>query len=370
MKLCFIAQGFEANRGGNEVFSNLFKSLGDSYDITVITDRGHKIPTSWKTETVSSRSYTYLYSVSNFLFARAAVARFYKLHSETPFDCVVVNQVIGKPILKLELSGIPVVYVVHHPVSVDRALAIQESGFFAALKWHVVYWGMKSTQAKIVKKISHVLTVSQTSRDRIVQDYGVSAQKIHVIHNGIDTNFFRKTVPTQPHTVVAVGSYQHPRRGFTYLEKAYRRLSAAGFSIFDVGRRWPYQDEELKQIPGLRIYESVDSAQLPELYSNASVMISTALFEGFGLSLVEALACETPAVAFAGGGVGEVLSMIDSSLVCPARDVEALVARAIAAAQDPERVQKGQLYRQRVIEHFSLEKMVRAYDQYFQSLIQ
>ena len=368
MKICFIGQTFNTKRGGNEVFANLFRSFQGKHEITVITDRSTETSEYWKTESVFPPAITYFYSLNGYFFAKAAVDKFLELSQKEHFDCVLINQVIGTPILKLKESSVPVVYIIHHPVSVDAELAVKESGILSALGWRVLYTGMKSTQRQIVREFKNILTVSAASQKRISEDYNIGLEKIEVIHNGIDTNFFKKTKSTQEKTVVAVGSYQHPRRGFRYLTKAYEFLSKAGFAIMDVGRRSYAQDDELKKIPRMVLYESVETETLPDLYSEASVMISTSLYEGFGLSVVEALACETPAVAFAGGGIDEVLSMVDPELLCEPRNSKALAEKALRLSKSSDRAERGRRYREVVREHFGLEKMSENYDRYFQKL--
>jgi len=369
MKICFISQAFGEYRGGNEIFTELFRRVKGTHQITVVTDRGLKSSPDFSVENISSHYPAYYYWLAGHNFSKLAVARVRELFQKEKFDCIVINQTIGRPLLTLLNLSVPIVYIVHHPVSVDIEFAQRESrSLFERLNWGLKYLGMAKTQKKLLAVFRYIITVSETSKQRIMCDYKVSSDKIEVIYNGIDTDFFKKTKDTKPHTVVAVGSYQHPRRGFRYLKKAYELLAADGFTIEDVGRRADAEARELYSIPGVQERALVSRQELPDLYSQAAVSISTSLYEGFGLSLLESLACQTPVVAFEGGAVSEILSVIDPDLVCPARDVTILVQKVKQLSADPNITERGREYRDNVIAYFSMDRMVQGYLVFFEKL--
>ncbi len=365
MRIGFITTAFDEHRGGSGVFGGLFRRLCRRHSITIVAHRVLDDP-AWQAVHVPSRSSHTLLWYTERYFAKAAVARVRELHREQPFDIIIVNQVIGPAIADLRSLGVPVVYVIHHPVSVDMALTGAESASLRErLRWRLAYGRMASIQRGLAHTFDTLLTVSESARDRISADYSVSREKISVIHNGIDTSFFRRTREREPKTVIALGSYQHPRRGFRYLVEAYRRLSAKGYTILDVGRRTDEQDAVIRAIPGVIMFELARHSMLPDLYSRASVSISTSLYEGFGLALVESLACETPCVAFAAGGAADVLGVIDRSLLCEIGNVTQMVDRVASLESSAD----GPRYRQAVIEHFDSARMERDYEALFTRMI-
>ena len=94
----------------------------------------------------------------------------------------------------------------------------------------------------------------------------------------------------------------------------------------------------------------------------SAVLISVSLYEGFGLSLIEALSCGKPTFAFGGGAVQEVLDPIDPTFTVSLRDTDILIERvqAFLAFSEEERKQKGEQYRQKVIELYALKKSATA----------
>jgi len=370
MKICFVTTYFNENRGGGKVFADLFRSLQREHNFFILTTKDTAINPIWQTKIVKTRRSSRFYNFSDHLFSKAAVKSFKKIKDKKRFDLILINQVIGLPILKFKNFGIPVIYIIHHPVSADIDLATNESsGIKEKFLWKLRYFNMLSTQKKLVHGFDNTVTVSEASKSKIVNDYKVEPSRIKVIFNGINTDFFRKIEPTFPRSILALGSYQHPRRGFKYLKKVYSELSKINFTIFDVGRRTKEQSLELKKIKGIRQYSVIENNKLPEFYSRALIFISTSLYEGFGLSIAESLACETPAVAFGVGGVNDVLNKIDPHLICEPRNVKEMVEKVIKLSEDKDLGQKGEKYRQLIIDNFSLDKMAGNYDKFFEQIV-
>ena len=263
----------------------------------------------------------------------------------------------GTPLLRLRDAGKPIVYVVHHPLSADRDVTSRESSGFASLLWQLRYWPLVRGQRAFCTSGVNVLSVSQTVARRLI-DEGAPASSITVVPNGVDGEVFTPgDLAASEFDVIALGSFMHPRKGFRYVREAYKKLAAKGLRIADVGRRSEAQHAELRNIPQVRSFGTVEHDQLLALLRSSSTLMSTSLYEGFGLSLIEALACGRPAFAFDAGATGEVLQSIDPTLVVPVRDVSALVTRveSFLALPTEERVAKGQRYRSEVLARYSLK---------------
>jgi glycosyltransferase involved in cell wall biosynthesis len=200
-------------------------------------------------------------------------------------------------------------------------------------------------------------------KERIAADYGCLPEKISVIPNGVDAQVFHPNDSTPPTVdVISIGSFIHPRKGFHYLLETYRELSRRGKSIADVGRRSDEQRKALLAIPGVTICGTLSQEALLARMQSAAVLISTSLFEGFGLSLIEALSCGRPAFAFGVGAVPEVLEPIDPSLIVPPRDVQAMVNAACAYLDLPaaEQQHRGLAYCAAVQKYWSMESATAA----------
>ncbi|MBI2636130.1 glycosyltransferase family 4 protein [Candidatus Peregrinibacteria bacterium] len=353
MRVCILTTVLDAYKGGNHL--PLLSALPE-VQFTILANRTkpehHDLPENVRVEILHARIGQYYFGCADRLFALAVIRRHPPHHAFwKQFDVIHLNQTMGPALLALRKTGVPLCFFIHHPVSADLGIALQESSFLEGLFWRMKYFFLLRWQKRFCRTLPHVVTVSRTAAERIAADYGCDATRIHIVPNGVDTGqFVPNNDALSEFDVIAVGAFIHPRKGFRYLIDVYRRLSERGLKIADVGRRSAGQQKILRDIPNVRIFGTVRQEALVDLMRRSAVLISTSLYEGFGLSLIEALACGRPAFAFDAGAVGEVLSPIDPSLVVPIRDTAGLAARVIRFLQLPpaERAERGRGYRDAV----------------------
>lgn len=365
MHVCVVTTVFDAFKGGNHL--PLFAALPD-VTFTILTNtakpKNPLLPSNVRILTLDRRIGPYYYGFGEYLFARA-VLRMYPPGSPfwQQFDVIHCNQVLGFPFLRLRETRRPLLYFIHHPVSADRTIALEESSGFCSLHWRLKYALLLRWQRALVCGMPYVATVSRTAAQRIALDYGRPENDIAVIPNGVDGGLLSSGMETpKDFDVIAIGAFAHPRKGFRYLLAAYRVLAAAGYRVADVGRRSQEQREALATLTHVRVFGTVAPEELRSLLQRSAALISTSLYEGFGLSLIEALASGRPAFAFDAGAVREVLASIDPHLVIPLRDTEEMVRRvqAFLRLSSEERMWKGQYYRQEVLRLYSMERSAQA----------
>jgi len=172
------------------------------------------------------------------------------------------------------------------------------------------YYGPLYRQA--LRRAAGILTVSESSRGDLVEALGVAPEHVHVTHNGVLPLFFeaRRASPSPTPTpyLLAVGTIE-PRKNIPVLLQAFRLLRATrrDLQLVLVGRQgWagPLPLDELA--PWVRLAGAVPDGELAALYAGASCFVIPSLYEGFGLSLSEAMAAGAPAVASDIGALREV----------------------------------------------------------------
>jgi glycosyltransferase involved in cell wall biosynthesis len=140
---------------------------------------------------------------------------------------------------------------------------------------------------------ARVLTVSERTRDDLVELYGVPPEHIVVTPNGVDPAFTPSSRPTIGSYVLSVGAVQPRKNQLQALEAA----SAANLPLVVAG---PVKDEAVAEVlraRGADLRGYVEQAELVELYRGAVCLVQSSRFEGFGLPVLEAMACGTPVVA-------------------------------------------------------------------------
>jgi glycosyltransferase involved in cell wall biosynthesis len=331
------------------------------------------LPPNITVETIGDRLGPYYYGVADFFFARSVLRRYPISHPFwKQFDVVHLNQTMGPSLERLLSTGVPVCLFIHHPVSADLAVAVEESSVFHALQWKLRYAPLIFMQRRLCHTLPCIATVSETSACRIAADYACPRGKIFVVPNGVEIHARDSKDVAMQFDVLGLGSFIHPRKGFRYLVHAYKLLSAAGYRIADIGRRSAEQRKLLTSIPHLTVFGTVSDAELQMHIASSRTLISTSLYEGFGLSIIEALASGKPAFAFDGGAVREVLTPIDPDLVVPLRDTAALVQRIIHFLQLPsdQAMEVGGRYRDAVQRLYPLRRAAEGLEALYSKIIE
>jgi glycosyltransferase involved in cell wall biosynthesis len=158
-----------------------------------------------------------------------------------------------------------------------------------------------------------------------------------VIPNGVDARFrpadadaildLRRRMDLPARYVLCVGSLE-PRKNLRRLLDAWRRLPQ---SLSDTGlvlagaEHAVFRQAGLDELPpGVRLAGYVPDADLPTLYSGATAFVYPSLYEGFGLTILEAMACGTPVICSNATALPEVAG--DAAITVDPLDAEAIAA--------------------------------------------
>jgi glycosyltransferase involved in cell wall biosynthesis len=230
--------------------------------------------------------------------ARAVLAR------RGEFDIVHDNQSLGYGLLSLLRAGIPTVATVHHPITVDRRHEIEAAPTLLRRLSLRRWYGFTTMQARVSRRIPSLITVSESSADDLVSDFGVRRQGVQVIPVGVDVDVFNP--PTTPRVlgrIVAVSSSDSPMKGARVLLESVAKLrTERDVELVVVGR--PRADgpvaravDELGISDAVRFVTGLPDPALADLFGSAEVAVVPSLYEGFSIPAVEAMACATPLVA-------------------------------------------------------------------------
>ncbi|MCB1699507.1 MAG: glycosyltransferase family 4 protein [Pseudomonadales bacterium] len=293
-----------------------------------------------------------------YTFGRRAV-KYLREHGRE-YDLIHDNQSLSYGMLQIQAMGLPLVTTVHHPITSDLRIALK-----AARSWHerllIRRWhSFLGMQKKVIKKLRHVVTVSDCSRQDIARDFGLQPAGIGLVHNGIDTGVFRPLpeVERKPLRLMATCSADAPLKGLRYLLRAYARLLQhhPDLELLVVSKpRAGGKTEQLVQHLGIqdrvRFVSGITTEQMVSYYAEAAIAVVPSVYEGFGLPAGEAMACAVPVVSSDGGALPEVVG--DAGVIVPAKSVDALASAIDALLRDPRRREElGAKGRQRILEKF------------------
>lgn len=192
---------------------------------------------------------------------------------------------------------------------------------------------------RALKRADVVVVNSEVTKADLIDIYGTPSDKIAAIQFGVHPHFTpsnkplaalraKYNLPEQPY-ILAVGTVQ-PRKNYARLVEALALLRAEGIDVALVvvgGRGWmetPIFDTvtRLEMGPYVKFPGYVDDADLPALYTHAAAFAMPSLYEGFGLPVLEAMACGTPVVTSTVSSLPEAAG--DAALLVNPADVEAI----------------------------------------------
>jgi glycosyltransferase involved in cell wall biosynthesis len=186
------------------------------------------------------------------------------------------------------------------------------------------YWYLNATMPLYCRRATAIISVSEATRRDLMRLYGVPAAKISVVHEAAAPHF----MPAAPQQVAAVRARYalpdryilrvgtiEPRKNLERLLEALvvlRRSSAPDARLVIVGGRGWLTEGFFRRLEALGLGDAVQltgrvpDEDLPAVYSGADLLVEPSLYEGFGLPLLEAMACGTPVVCSAVASLPEV----------------------------------------------------------------
>ncbi|MBN1992818.1 MAG: glycosyltransferase family 4 protein [Anaerolineae bacterium] len=210
-------------------------------------------------------------------------------------------------------------------------------------------------------RADHVLADSLSTKDDLIEIFNVPAQKITVVGAGVKERFQPITDPAALDAVrrryrlppqkfiLGLGALQ-PRKNFTGLIRAFSqsRVRETHHLVIGGGKGWLYHDifkaaETSPVANRIHLIGFVADDDLPALYSLADIFAFPSHYEGFGIPVIEAMACGTPVVCANNSCLPEVAG--PSALQITATDLpalaEALQVLATDSAQRRQAIEKG-----------------------------
>ena len=284
------------------------------------------------------------------------------------FDVVHDNQSLGYGLVPLA-RRLPVVATIHHPISRDRRVELDAARGLARLSVRRWY-SFVPMQARVARRIGHVIGVSRAATDDTVADFGIEPDRVRVVPLGVDTELFRPAGDRVPGRIVAVASADKPLKGVAHLLDALAKLRVEHdvelqrVSTIEPGGATERRIEALGLGDSVTVHRDLSTEQIAALLASAEIMCVPSLYEGFSLPTIEAMSSGTPVVASRAGAIPEVVgdgNPQECAVLVEPGDAEALAAALAELLDDPERrAALGAHGRARALDRYSWASVAHA----------
>ena len=277
------------------------------------------------------------------------------------FDIVHDNQTLADGLVDVANAGVPVIASIHHPITFDRRIDLAAAPNLRKRLSLRRWYGFLRMQKRVAKKMTSILTVSESSRRDIISDFEVDPSVLQVIPLGVDEAFVPPTAPRVPGRIVAMASADAPMKGIATLLEAVAKLRTERdvelvlVTSLKRGGTTERLIDELDLHDTVSFVSGISDAELVDVMGSAELACVPSLYEGFSLPTAELMACETPLVVSRAGAIPEVVGPDgECAVLVEPGDVGELTAAIGELLDDPERrVAMGRAGRQRVLEKFS-----------------
>jgi glycosyltransferase involved in cell wall biosynthesis len=295
-----------------------------------------------------------------------ALFRLYQhLHSQQPtilhtslFHANLPGRIIGS------LLGVPII------ISSERTMAMENVWRYRLNRW-------------TISMVDRVVAVSKNVGEFCITHIRLPAQKVVVIHNGVEIPPFSQHARKRarqalglPHEIMVCGAVSrlHPVKGIDDLIIAFAQVSEKHDSrlvIVGEGQERQHLEALARKIGcSNRVLWTGYREDVPKLLPAFDLFVQPSHHEGLPNTVLEAMAAGLPVVATAVGGTPELVLNHKTGLLVTAGDPAALgEAMSILLEKTHMRESLGQAGRLRVKQHFSVDKMVRKTEQLYELLL-
>ncbi len=220
-----------------------------------------------------------------------------------------------------------------------------------------------------LKKANVVTAVSRFTASLIQQDLGIT-RPLRIIYNSVDVDCFtpkQSFAPKRKEVRVFYSGNLSLRKGSQWLLSIAKQLKGNICIYYTQGLR---TRSILPPNPRLKSIGPVSFDEMPERYREMDVLLMPTVREGFSLSVLEAMASGLPVVASNCSSLPEQIDDGKGGFLCPVGDVEAFADKINLLSDSPElRREMGEYNRFKVESHFTVQQMVKKYNELFEEIL-
>jgi glycosyltransferase involved in cell wall biosynthesis len=278
------------------------------------------------------------------------------------YDIVHDNQSLSYGLWAMK-KFVPTIATIHHPITVDRDIAIKASPALWKKMKYMRWYSFVGMQKRVSRNLSRIITVSECAKNDISREFKIPAERFRIVPNGINTDLFYPIpeMEREKDRIIVTNSADTPLKGLSYLLRAVDQVSRnRNVRLTVVGS--PKKNGSIKKLISeldmgrlVTFTGRIDNGEFVRQYAKATVAVVPSMYEGFGLPAGEAMACGLPVISTTGGALPEVVG--DAGILVPPGDPDALAKAIRGLLDNTDRAREiGQAGLRRVQSFFTWEK--------------
>lgn len=220
----------------------------------------------------------------------------------------IIDHSDGHLVYRLKTTTKPIIVTCHDLINLIHPENLYEQARLPAVSMAVWKYALRG-----LHKADHLVAVSSNTAKDIVQNLNIAQEQITVVPNAVEPLFhllpqqevasFRQQNAISPETIclLHVGS-NHPRKNVFTILRVLEALKKRGLPIqlWKTGADLTAEQKTFIQTHGLENFVTYlgkpDKSTLVQIYNAADILLSPSLYEGFGMTVLEAMACGTPVI--------------------------------------------------------------------------
>lgn len=280
------------------------------------------------------------------------------IHAHLPWAGILAR-LVGR------ITKVPIIYTEHNK---------QERYHFATRKMNLLTMDL----------LQEVIAVSDDVAVSIRKHKPKLDTPVRVILNGVNTDHFSKAsfvdqqireslnIPSDAPIIGTIAVFRFQKRLDVWMELAARILETLPNAHFIIVGDGPLKAELIKKRETLALADRIHmpglETEVRPYFAVFDLYMMTSVFEGLPIALLEAMSMQCPVISTGAGGIAEVIRHETDGLLCPVDEPEQLIKYAISLMNDEGlRKKYGDQGRRRVMECFSMEKMVEELEAVYRS---
>jgi len=235
------------------------------------------------------------------------------------------------------------------------------------IKRYFYYNFVKYTEKSCLKSLDHLISVSESIKEKLEDSYKIDDKKISVIYNSIflKNDLDKINNKKKREQIILIVGNNLQRKGIVTLFKAFAKLQSKypNLKILAIGQdiNKKYLENLTKDMGIEKKVEFVNTKPnkyILEKMREASLYVMPSLREGFGITFLEAMACETPVIGGSVGGTKELIKNGENGFLVNPEDYNDLADKISIILDDDLTRKKFIKNGLETVKSFSVEKMV------------